>query len=110
MPFEKGVSGNEEAKFKPGQSGNPNGRPKLPDLTEMIFDEVGEEGLRAAILKLGQLAKNGNIKAIQELLDRGYGKSKQSVAYEGELKIKSTKDLTDEELAAIAANQPTGSR
>lgn len=75
--------------FKPGQSGNPNGRPKkLPRLDDLLSDIMGEEkdGITAAeaILKrLRQMATQGNIKAAEMLLDRSYGKAKQPVEITG---------------------------
>jgi len=70
--------------FKKGQSGNPNGRPKLPDLREAMAKVLAEEkdGMSAleAILKaLRVKATKGDVRAAQELLDRGFGKAKQSV-------------------------------
>ena len=78
-----------EHQFKPGQSGNPNGRPKkLPRLDDLLSDIMGEEkdGMTAAeaILKrLRQMATQGNIKAAEMLLDRSYGKAKQPVEHTG---------------------------
>jgi hypothetical protein len=71
--------------FKKGQSGNPNGRPKkLPELDKLLADVLGEEkdGLTAAeaiLKKLRQMATTGNLRAAEILLDRGYGKARQSV-------------------------------
>jgi hypothetical protein len=75
--------------FKKGQSGNPNGRPKkLPELDKLLADVLGEEkdGVTAAeaILKaLRAKAAKGDIRAAEVLLDRGYGKAKQSVEHTG---------------------------
>jgi hypothetical protein len=65
--------------FKKGQSGNPNGRPKLPDITEALEDEVGDKGIREVLKALYKKAKAGDVRAIQELLDRSYGKSNQTI-------------------------------
>jgi hypothetical protein len=71
--------------FKKGQSGNPNGRPKkIPELDKLLADVLGEEkdGLTAAeaiLMKLRQMAASGNIRAAEVLLDRAYGKAKQSM-------------------------------
>jgi hypothetical protein len=71
--------------FKKGQSGNPNGRPrKLPELDKLLADVLGEEkdGITAAeaILKALRLkAAKGDVRAIEVMLDRAYGKAKQSV-------------------------------
>ena len=71
--------------FKKGQSGNPNGRPKkLPQLDKLLADVLGEEkdGLTAAeaILKALRLkAAKGDIRAAELLLDRAYGKARQSI-------------------------------
>jgi hypothetical protein len=75
----------EKHKFKKGQTGNPNGRPrKLPELDKLLADVLGEEkdGLTAAeaILKaLRAKATKGDVRASEILLDRAYGKSKQTI-------------------------------
>jgi hypothetical protein len=80
MPFP-----NDSTKFKKGKTGNPNGRPKkLPELDKLLADVLGEEkdGITAAeaILKaLRAKATKGDIRAAEVLLDRGYGKAKQSM-------------------------------
>ena len=60
--------------FKPGQSGNPSGRPKIPeDVRELIRAACPE-----AAKKLIKYMDHSNPKiamwAITEVLDRGYGK------------------------------------
>lgn len=73
----------EHGKFKKGQSGNPNGRPKkLPQLDVLLSNVLGEEkdGLTAAeaILKALRLkATKGDVRAAEVLLDRAYGKAMQ---------------------------------
>ena len=75
----------EKHKFKKGQTGNPNGRPrKLPELDKLLADVLGEEkdGVTAgeAILKaIRARAAKGDVRAAELLLDRAYGKPKQSV-------------------------------
>jgi hypothetical protein len=75
----------EKHKFKKGQTGNPNGRPrKLPELDKLLAEVMGEEkdGLSAAeaILKaLRAKATRGDIRAAELLLDRAYGKAKQTI-------------------------------
>jgi len=64
---------------------NKEGRPKkLPELDKLLADVLGEEkdGITAAeaILKaLRAKATKGDIRAAEVLLDRGWGKAKQSV-------------------------------
>ena len=70
--------------FKPGQSGNPKGRPKLPDLKEAIAKllsegENGKSGLYEILKALYNRALKGDVRAAQELMDRGFGKSQQSI-------------------------------
>jgi DNA-binding transcriptional MerR regulator len=67
-------------KFPKGKSGNPGGRPKvLGDV-----QELARQYSPAAIVELARLAlkaknENARIAAIRELLDRGYGRSRQSM-------------------------------
>jgi hypothetical protein len=75
----------EKHKFKKGQTGNPNGRPrKLPELDKLLADVLGEEkdGVTAgeAILKaIRARAAKGDVRAAELLLDRAYGKPKHSI-------------------------------
>lgn len=91
--------------FKKGDDPRRNlaGRPKLPDLSDLLEEEVGEKGCREVISALLKQAKKGNVKAIQEILDRTYGKTKQVIEQSGTLEIRNVKELTDDELASIAA-------
>lgn len=79
------IPNEEKGQFKKGKTGNPNGRPKkLPELDKLLADVLGEEkdGITAAeaILKaLRAKATKGDIRAAEVLLDRGYGKAKQSM-------------------------------
>ena len=75
----------KHSQFKKGQTGNPNGRPKkLPELHVLLADVLGEEkdGVSAAeaILKaIRAKAAKGDTRAAELLLDRAYGKPKQSI-------------------------------
>ena len=72
-------------KMKKGETLNPNGRPrKLPELDKLLADVLGEEkdGITAgeAILKaLRAKATKGDVRAAEVLLDRAYGKAKQTM-------------------------------
>ena len=70
--------------FKKGQSGNPNGRPRvLPELKEILSKDLSEESngyskLEVIIKQLNTKAARGDLRAIQEVLDRFYGKPNQA--------------------------------
>jgi hypothetical protein len=73
--------------FKPGESGNPDGRPKdykfLAALNRAIAQDEGKK-LRSAAEKLLALASAGEPWAVKELADRLDGKPKQTVEGGGE--------------------------
>lgn len=85
MPFEKNKIPKGAKPFKKGQSGNPKGRPpKLPALDKLLDEVLGEEkdGIEAAkaiLMSLRSQATKGNVRAAEVLLDRAYGKAKQTV-------------------------------
>ena len=68
--------------WKPGQSGNPGGRPKrdvASEIARAVF-EGNEEAIYRAMLKA---LKKGNPKVFKELADRGFGKLSQKVELPG---------------------------
>lgn len=68
------------------------------------------ERLRRIAESLLNKAEDGDLAAIKELGDRLDGKAKQQVELSGGLEItKRAEDLTDDELAAIAANKSANS-
>ena len=84
MAYNKGT-------WKPGQSGNPNGRPPVPESWAGILREVGKridpkdrKAFRTAVAeKLWEQAKKGNIQAIKVLFNRMDGYPRQSLDVEG---------------------------
>jgi len=79
--------------FKPGQSGNPKGRPKSVTLSEAYrtmlaaVDETDpEKRTRAEILaeQLYAKAKTGDVSALKEIADRVEGKPRQTLAFTSE--------------------------
>lgn len=82
---------------KKGEVRNPNGAPKkLPELDKLLADVLGEEkdGLTAAeaILKaLRAKASKGDIRAAEVLLDRAYGKAKQTM--ETQMSVKGVDEI-----------------
>jgi hypothetical protein len=73
---------------KPFEKGDPRinrkGRPKLPDLKGAMAKVLAEEkdgmdALEAILRALSAKATKGDIRAAQELLDRGFGKPRQSI-------------------------------
>ena len=75
-------------KFKKGQSGNPKGRPKMPDLREALAEAMGETkenttALSAIIKALRAKATRGDVNAAKLLLAYGYGAPDQKIKHEG---------------------------
>lgn len=65
--------------FKPGQSGNPKGRPKMPIELKECLANIPDADYQAIVDKLKDLAKKGNTRAIELILDRWAGKVTQSI-------------------------------
>lgn len=87
MPIENGLTPrqirlNNLNSYKPGQSGNPSGRPKQDPNVKKIL----KEATPAAARKIVELLNCGNSKiefqAAQEILNRTQGKPREQVAME----------------------------
>lgn len=70
-------------RFRPGESGNPAGRPKRTRLTEALIaelatgdDQTTAERVAAALIRE---ALAGNVQAIREVFDRAEGKPRQAL-------------------------------
>ena len=94
--------------WKPGQSGNPNGAPRLKKFLaklERVIAQDDGKGLRDAADKVYKLAAEGEEWAIQFLADRLDGKPTQQL----DMRVtRPTKELTDDELVSIAAGSGEG--
>lgn len=86
--------------FQPGQSGNPNGRPKK----HVTIAQLAEENSEKALKKLAKLIDSEDeriaLAAAQAVLDRAVGKPKQSMDVSTDKK--NAADYSSDELAAIA--------
>jgi hypothetical protein len=71
------IPNQEIGQFKPGESGNPAGRPKkLPGLDKLLAEVLGEDLTEAKAILQALLvrAKKGHVRSAQIILDRAFGK------------------------------------
>lgn len=90
--------------FKPGQSGNPAGRPKVVGDVQALARKHTSEAIQtlATIMRSAKAPPAARTAAASALLDRGYGRPAQAI--EATLNRKSVQDMSDAELLAIAAS------
>ena len=78
--------------FVKGQSGNPKGRPKYPDINESLAnalakEEDGKTMLQQIFDSMVKRAIKGDVKAADFLISRGYGKADQRIQLDGQLPV-----------------------
>jgi len=105
------VPGSEATRWKPGQSGNPGGRPKTAPLShacrELLAsplpdDPKGRTYAEAIAETLAERALKGDIRAAQELADRAEGRTRQSIEIENVRLREAFDRMSREELEAYA--------
>lgn len=104
------IRGGEAYRFRPGQSGNPGGRPESGSLARACRDLLGvangQTYAEAIAEKLGEFARKGHLPSIRELADRAEGRAGQSIEIEAcqthvpteESKLANSKDPPEFEL------------
>ena len=107
----KPVPHGEATRWKPGQSGNPGGRPKTAPLShacrELLAsllpnDPKGRRYAEAIAEKLAERALKGDIRAAQELADRAEGRARQSIEIENVRLREAFDRMNRDELEAYA--------
>lgn len=91
--------GNPATRFKPGVSGNPNGRPKKAQQIVEKAQDNAEKALEALIKLMGSDDERVKLAAAMAILDRGLGKPKQTIEDGRKQEIG---DYSTDELRAIA--------
>lgn len=116
MPGNRDKAGSKSKKnstsFKPGQSGNPSGRPKIPE----EFKELAKRYSVPALRKVIEIMESPNsdykdkLKASEIIMDRAWGKSTQAISgpEEGPIQTESKIDfshLTTEQIRELIMNE-----
>jgi hypothetical protein len=89
--------------FKPGQSGNPDGKPKIIIEVARAAREHTTQAIETLVKAMGteRAPWAARVNAACAILDRGWGRAPQTIEIHRRTDPKS---LTDEHLAAIAAS------
>ena len=93
-------------RFKPGQSGNPKGRPPERPLTALLretLDANDGELIRSIVLVAVERAVAGDFRYFKEIMDRTEGKVKDQLDVTAiSMSVEDLPGLTAEDLNAIA--------
>ena len=100
--------------WKPGQSGNPGGRPKEVGHVRELARQWTEQAIQtlADIMQDPSQPARARVAAAESLLDRGYGKPTQPIAGDDAMdpiRVALEQETLRAFLAAVAERQNTGS-
>ena len=104
---EKLAKSGEPHRFKPGQSGNPDGRAKKVRQIESLAQDAAEKALKRLIKLMSSENEQVARAAANDVLDRAAGKPKQTMSTEV-TRRRDVTDIGDDELAAIATGGSAG--
>jgi hypothetical protein len=93
--------------WKPGQSGNPAGKPKgarhfstlIRDAITKVAEDTGTRDDEEIVKALVRKAKEGDLKAVDMVLDRVDGKAEQTINLDAEVTMND--GLTEEQKEAL---------
>ncbi len=94
----KKIGGRSGKGFMPGQSGNPTGRPKMPEEVKAMFKAAAPDAVQNLIATMNdeKTAPALKIECIKIVLDRALGKPLQAVDLDSNsiIEIKLSNELT----------------
>lgn len=93
--------------WKPGQSGNPAGKPKgarhfstlIKEAITKVAEDTGTSDDKEIVKALVMKAKQGDLKAVDMVLDRVDGKAEQTINLDADVTLND--GLTDEQKEAL---------
>ena len=85
----------EATRFKPGVSGNPNGRPKKQLAVQKSAEDHIEDALKVLVDAMKDPDPKVRIAAANAILDRGMGKPKQSVEMKADVTNHGSEPVSD---------------
>ncbi len=78
--------------WQKGQSGNPKGRPKLPSMKAILESVLGDTkdgktACEAIMMAMRNKAIKGDVRCAEFIIDRAYGKAKESIEFSGSTNV-----------------------
>ncbi len=89
----------KEYQFKPGQSGNPSGRPKTPEEAKKKLKDEAYQAVERLIKTAGNPKDKHYYEANMAIIERVWGKAAQPIDMESENTIKIIVGNAEEDLA-----------
>ncbi len=95
----------KNTEWKPGESGNPKGRPRTKPLTDMLKKLLDKDdgAAMAKIIKTAiEAAQSGDVRYFKEIMDRVEGKVIEPIDLNANMNVQEMKGATAADLAALA--------